>query len=295
MKSTPSIRLNLGCGAVISRGWINIDKVASEHVVAGDITKPLPYGDRTVDVVYASHVLEHLDLAEADHFLREIRRVLGVGGIFRLVVPDLEEIASSYLATLRAVRSEPTEANERRYDWLVFELIDQLVRYRSGGVMLERLLSEEVDREFVRYRSGDEFEGLFSYLDAQRSMQVGNADLACIASSDSGQSYSTEKATLLNRLRSLKQKLFTSSSNRRVEAGSPTLAKDTGELHRWMYDGFSLHRTLVRAGFSSIAQVAFDQSRIVGWEAFALDSSRSDVSKPRKPFSLYFEATKENR
>src|SRR5262249_48830999 len=56
----------------------------------GDILKGLPIADGTADGVYASHVLEHLSLADCATALRNTFRLLRPGGGFRLVIPDLE-------------------------------------------------------------------------------------------------------------------------------------------------------------------------------------------------------------
>jgi len=40
--------------------------------------------------VYASHVLEHLALDEFHRAIENTMRILEKGGVFRLVVPDLE-------------------------------------------------------------------------------------------------------------------------------------------------------------------------------------------------------------
>lgn len=66
----------------------------------GDIVKGLPIPDRSADGIYASHVLEHLSLDEFWIALRNTFRLLKPGGIFRLVVPDLESRARQYLAKL---------------------------------------------------------------------------------------------------------------------------------------------------------------------------------------------------
>lgn len=50
-----------------------------------------------MDTIYSSHMLEHLDRAEAQSFLAECRRVLRPGGILRLAVPDLRNAAYQYL------------------------------------------------------------------------------------------------------------------------------------------------------------------------------------------------------
>lgn len=56
----------------------------------GDATEGLPIQDESVDVLYTSHMLEHLDKNEAEKFLREAFRLLRPGGIIRIVVPDIK-------------------------------------------------------------------------------------------------------------------------------------------------------------------------------------------------------------
>jgi SAM-dependent methyltransferase len=62
-----------------------------------DIRRGLPFGDGTVDALYASHTIEHLHRSEALALLRDAHRVLVPGGICRIVVPDLHAIVGWYL------------------------------------------------------------------------------------------------------------------------------------------------------------------------------------------------------
>jgi SAM-dependent methyltransferase len=50
----------------------------------------------SVDAIYTSHMLEHLDRAQARRFLAEVYRVLIPGGIVRVSVPDLGRLAERY-------------------------------------------------------------------------------------------------------------------------------------------------------------------------------------------------------
>lgn len=119
-------KLHLGCGTISPDGWINVDgswnarlakhrfwrKVlcatsiisADQSSVAWnprihthDLRKPLPFSADFFDVIYASHLLEHLYLNEARQLLRECLRTLRPGGVLRMVVPDLREAAREYL------------------------------------------------------------------------------------------------------------------------------------------------------------------------------------------------------
>lgn len=61
-----------------------------DNIIVHNLAKGIPFPDGSVDVVYHSHLLEHLDRDVAERFLREVQRVLRLGGIQRIVVPDLE-------------------------------------------------------------------------------------------------------------------------------------------------------------------------------------------------------------
>lgn len=65
----------------------------------GDIVKGLPISDNSCAGMFASHVLEHLSLAEFDIALNNVYRYLKPGGTFRLVVPDLRKLANDYLTS----------------------------------------------------------------------------------------------------------------------------------------------------------------------------------------------------
>ena len=123
------VRLNVGCGPTPTEGWINYDNSWSVRLArrpalvrvlarAGLITdaqrhlcevarregirfgtaEAIDHTDGSVDVVYSSHMLEHLDRATAQQFLAEARRVLKPGGMIRIAVPDLGMLVDRYNA-----------------------------------------------------------------------------------------------------------------------------------------------------------------------------------------------------
>lgn len=124
------IRINIGCGQNPTEGWVNIDnspavllariplvpsllnrigvlsdlqyenvQFAKAHpdIKYGDASRHIPYQDGTVEIIYSSHMLEHLDRGHADAFLDESKRLLCSGGIIRISVPDLEKQAVRYV------------------------------------------------------------------------------------------------------------------------------------------------------------------------------------------------------
>jgi predicted SAM-dependent methyltransferase len=78
--------LNIGCGHDYREGWINLDCFDNSNIeVLADLEKPLPFGNETLDYVYASHVLEHI--TNVTRLIWEVHRVLKTGGIFEIYVP----------------------------------------------------------------------------------------------------------------------------------------------------------------------------------------------------------------
>lgn len=90
------IKLNLGCGwRNFGPEWVHIDGGDYDHLYSKDITN-LPFDSNSVDLIYASHVFEYFDRIGAIDLLKEWRRVLKVGGVLRLAVPDFHAMCQLY-------------------------------------------------------------------------------------------------------------------------------------------------------------------------------------------------------
>lgn len=77
--------------------------------ILGDIVKGLPLPDQCAAAVFCSHVLEHLPRNTMESALRNTFRMLRPGGLFRLVVPDLQWRAAQYIRS--ATVEDPTAAD----------------------------------------------------------------------------------------------------------------------------------------------------------------------------------------
>lgn len=117
-----SMKLNLGCGYVRPQGWINTDsslnaniqripligkpiakmlntvEYDNDNIIYMNLNNPWQFHSNSIDTVYASHLFEHLSLKSSELFLKEAYRTLKPGGVLRLVVPDLYQIAKKYIA-----------------------------------------------------------------------------------------------------------------------------------------------------------------------------------------------------
>ena len=92
--------LHLGCGPIRIPGFCNIDaSPASGADIVGGIER-IRLATGSVDVIYTSHVFEHIPRGKAERALREWHRVLRPGGRLLLAMPDLEALTRVYLENL---------------------------------------------------------------------------------------------------------------------------------------------------------------------------------------------------
>lgn len=120
--------LNIGCGQAPIVGAINIDNsfsvFLSKHnffyfllkktgflskeninmvlfcknnkIKFGNATK-LKFAENSVDVIYTSHVLEHITRDEVMSFVKQAHLILKPGGVLRIVLPDMNILINDYI------------------------------------------------------------------------------------------------------------------------------------------------------------------------------------------------------
>lgn len=266
--------LNLGCGTRYLETWENFDFVSTGKAVrAHNFLEGIPLPDDSYDVVYHSHVLEHLPRENAAAFIKECFRVLKKGGVIRVVVPDLEQVMREYLRNLDGALAGDKEA-QSRYEWIVIEMMDQMVRQQSGGSMLKYWTRESLDNEaYVASRVGYEYLNFRKRYLAEKSTRAAND-----AGNPSGFG--------------LGKKLMTAVSGEPKASEYLQLGRfrSQGEIHQWMYDQYSLGKLLREAGFGEPKKFTAFTSNIGDWKDHQwLDVEEGNV---RKPESLFMEAIK---
>jgi len=93
-----STNLNIGCGKKPIQGFRNLDLDTDYYHGAGGIafTKYdmrrdcIPCPSNSVDNIYCSHVIEHIESEHVVRFVEESLRVLRAGGILRIACPDAQ-------------------------------------------------------------------------------------------------------------------------------------------------------------------------------------------------------------
>jgi Methyltransferase domain len=273
--------LNLGCGSRFHSDWVNLDlQPIDSRVRSWDLRKELPFSAESFDVVYHSHFLEHLPRHAGAGFLRECYRVLKPGGVIRVVVPDLEQIARRYLGALeRGSRDEPGwSAN---YDWMVLEMYDQTVREKSCGAFAEYFSQNPIPNwDFVFERLGSEANLLRESFQTKPVVPLGGQ----LASNTAWQYALRNPGKVLRG--KLARLLLGEQDWRALQIG---LFRRAGEVHLWMYDSYSLRRLLRQVGFVRPIRVGATESQIPDWPGFCLDSEPD--GRTYKPDSLFMEAS----
>ncbi len=272
--------LNVGCGSkfICSEDWINID-IGSKHkcVIEHDITKGLPFPDNNFDVVYHSNILEHLHKKEAEHFIKECYRVLKKDGILRIAVPDLEELAKQYLDKLAKAKNNEQNA-EHDYEWIIIELLDQMTRTYSGGLMGEYLNQEKIyNKEYIYNRIGEDGKNLIEYFENNRKNKK-QIDKINITKSNSRMKYLFKKSFW-------KQRILKYLLKEKYQYLKLAEFRSKGEVHQWMYDSYSLQKLLKNTGFLNIEKLFAFKSNIIDWNKYELDVKNGKVLKPDSFFS----------
>lgn len=104
-------KLHLGCGDKILPGFVNVDArdLPGVDVSGVDVSCLDQFESASFDLVYACHVLEHVERPRTFSTLLEWNRVLRPGGVVRIAVPDWD-------ATVRLYRK--TKDYENLLNWI---------------------------------------------------------------------------------------------------------------------------------------------------------------------------------
>lgn len=98
------VLVNVGCGFDTSDEFINVDVLPLPHIHhVHDITDLSMFPTDSVDLLYASHVLEHMPVKKVVSTLKEWQRVLKKGGTIRISVPDFDNMVDYYIDSGRDV------------------------------------------------------------------------------------------------------------------------------------------------------------------------------------------------
>ncbi|WP_197472680.1 hypothetical protein, partial [Oleiphilus sp. HI0123] len=96
---TDKLKINIGSGRRDWSEWTCFDEINSPGVtnLVLNETVKLPIENQSVGLAYSSHAFEHLPDNTIFRIMWELRRVLCVGGVFLLKIPDFDWFVGEYL------------------------------------------------------------------------------------------------------------------------------------------------------------------------------------------------------
>ncbi len=119
MSSSSPKKLQIGAQGNSINGWLNADiEPKANHVVYMDATKTFPFGDNTLDYVFAEHMIEHIPYGDADFMIKECFRVLKPQGKIRIATPNL-------MGAIQVLQNPDTPEHKEYIDHYYNLFIDQ--------------------------------------------------------------------------------------------------------------------------------------------------------------------------
>ncbi|WP_414648136.1 class I SAM-dependent methyltransferase [Castellaniella sp.] len=268
-------KINLGCGPIYvdSPDWLNLDFQSSGRAVrAANLLNGLPAQDESAKLVYSSHFLEHVPRGLISSVISECFRVLAPGGVIRLVLPDLQNMAAEYLRCRLAGEHE-------RADFVVLEMVDQCVRREPGGELGKYYQSIAVPR-------CRDSQSMIDYV----ALRVGRAEVSAHPVKTAF-SFGRLSAAVRSRIFELRVRLCLLGLPRAFKDQNVSMAS-LGERHHWLWDFHQLSGVLSAAGFSDAQVVTATTSRVADFPFQQLDVDNNGT--PRKGLeSMYVEACKQ--
>ncbi len=132
-----AIKLNLGCYGKKFPDFINIDirPEAEPDVVDNAFTlETLEDFKGKVNLIYSSHMLEHLSFVDARKALERWFDLLAEGGVLRLAVPDMEAVFAHYFywKNMKELKSALWGSQRHEFDfhkcgWTQESLTEELI------------------------------------------------------------------------------------------------------------------------------------------------------------------------
>ena len=232
--------LCFGPGGGFHPAWTTVDRCYDERMTWSEMhgrprgpdpdhewnaleCRPLPLEDGAAQMIYCSHMIEHLPVSEAQWFLKECHRLLRPGGVLRIVTPDQALAADAY----------------ERGDWMFF--LEHQVLHEgvpAADALCSALATERGQRDYAARRLLDMFTMLLHPLNAGPN-GITRDTCASFISGCSSVEDAMDKAC----------RLGDDSLGRRVG----------GHMSCWTYP--KLERSCRIAGFSVVTRSGFRQSR----------------------------------
>ncbi|MEE3134190.1 MAG: methyltransferase domain-containing protein [Candidatus Thermoplasmatota archaeon] len=139
--------LNIGAGTFNHKFWTNVDygskqyaKVQNKFVELNLMEIPkFPFENDSVELIYSSHTIEHVNDKAVKNLIEEAFRILKVGGIFRITCPDANLL-------LNSVKNNVFKYWAWRNEWF-----EKKFEIKSNQIEIEDFLVREISTARCRF------------------------------------------------------------------------------------------------------------------------------------------------
>lgn len=129
-------KLEIGGGLSTRLGFMQLDSRASGDKKINIITDEIPYDNNFFEIIYMSHIVEHIPLYCSVNVFNKILQKLTPGGYLRILCPDLEKIARAYVEKDYAA----FESGENH--WSTIHPLNKSLGI--GGMFINQILSKPI-------------------------------------------------------------------------------------------------------------------------------------------------------
>lgn len=153
------MKLNLGCGMDIRKGYINCDITNHEGVdKVVSLEKKLQFKDNSVDEILCKYVLEHL-VTSPLKVLREFHRVLKPDGIVEIGVPfckhptahGCDHIRTFTVWSFYGIQFPSKSIYENMFHGIRFEYTWKTTNNIINTILKIKLFRKEIGRGIIQY------------------------------------------------------------------------------------------------------------------------------------------------
>ena len=201
---------HIGCSYTIGKNWLNYDnslialldripilkslnklntRKFPKDIKYGNIVKNLLCEENTADNIYCSHVLEHVSLNNGKKMLKNIYKMLKIGGTFRIIVPSLEarveryiqnKDANSFIKSLNFVNDDKNENFITKLRFLLGGSRHKWMFDKSS--LLNELIDAGFEKSNIREcKFGDSDIDVFSEVEEEGRFIESNGELKAVA------------------------------------------------------------------------------------------------------------------
>jgi len=123
-------QLEIGPGLTRLEGFETLNIIDGKNVdYIADIASMLPFHDNSFDLIYASHVIEHVPWFLQKQLFSELHRVLKPGGHLEIWVPDFKKVLETTMSYYQT-----GENNTEKDGWYRFNEEKDVMTWANGRI-----------------------------------------------------------------------------------------------------------------------------------------------------------------